>query len=204
MTPNAPPVRWRYRGKPDFLLGTGAAPAERRLAALAALGGAALYGFFFLRRAFPWAGWQYLLAAVLAYDVLGGVVANTLNSCKRFYHTPPRPEEPRYAAFFKNHLAFTALHVHPLLAAALYGGSLARGAFWYLFLLAAALFILRAPLYLQRPLAFFFITLTLLLNAYALPPLAGFEWLAPALNIKILYGHLVREEPYRPEKEPEA
>jgi hypothetical protein len=40
---------------------------------------------------------------------------------------------------------------------------------------------------------------TILLNYYFLQPVAGFEWLMPALFLKIVYGHIVREEPYREE-----
>ncbi len=54
------------------------------------------------------------------------------------------------------------------------------------------------PLYIRRPVAFFAILLALLLNIYIILPVQGFEWFVPALMIKILYGHLVREEPYRP------
>jgi hypothetical protein len=41
---------------------------------------------------------------IFAFDVVGGVVANSLNSCKRFYHTAAKSDEPQYTAFFKNHL----------------------------------------------------------------------------------------------------
>ncbi|NOZ72003.1 MAG: hypothetical protein GXP38_08820 [Chloroflexi bacterium] len=195
-------INWVYSGKTDFLLGTGATRAEQLLAWVTSLAGVVLYIYFYLEDALSWTWWQYLLAAIIAFDVVGGVVANSLNSCKRFYHTPPKSEEPPYTAVFKNHLVFSALHVHPLVIALVYGnGDYFNGVFWYVTLLIATLVILKAPLYLQRPLSFFAIIMSLLLNLYVVAPIRGFEWFVPALFMKIVYGHLVREEPYRPPSE---
>lgn len=38
----------------------------------------------------------------------------------------------------------------------------------------------------------------IMLNLYVITAVQGFEWVVPVLFIKIIYGHLVREEPYRP------
>jgi hypothetical protein len=191
-------INWKYGGKTDFLFGNGATMAEQALVWAASLMGAGLYIYLALSHSLNWAWWQFLLAGGIAFDVVGGIVANSLNSCKRFYHTAPRPGEPRYTAFFKNHLFFSALHVYPLLIAILYGSNhYFYGLFWYAFLLAGTIIIIRTPLYLKRPVAFLAITLALLLNIYIILPVSGFEWLAPALLLKIFYGHLVREEPYR-------
>jgi hypothetical protein len=51
---------------------------------------------------------------------------------------------------------------------------------------------------LQRPVAVFIILLVIIVNLYVIQPIAGFEWLAPLLFIKLILGHGVREEPYRP------
>jgi hypothetical protein len=199
---DSPGVNWNYCGKTDFLFGTGATTAERSLVWIAGLAGLGLYGYFYATHAFNWTVWQYLVAGVLALDIIGGVVANSLNSCKRFYFTPARSDEPRTAPFLKNHLAFSALHIHPLLVAVLYGaGNYFYGVAWYGFLLFGVLIIMQTPLYLKRPLAFLLIALALLINLYVIPPIHGFEWLAVALMIKILYGHMVPEEPYRPARQ---
>jgi hypothetical protein len=190
---------WAYSGKADFMLGTGATGAEQILVWAAGFMGPCLYGYLYLTHALNWSGWQYILAGVLSLDVIGGIVANSLNSCKRFYHTPAKPDEPPFTGFFKNHLIFSALHIYPILIAIFFGApNYFYGVFWYLFLMASTLIILNTPLYLKRPVAFFAITLALLLNLYVISPVQGFEWFAPALMMKILYGHLVREEPYRP------
>lgn len=192
-------VNWEYSGKADFLLGTSATGTEKILGWAAGLVGTGLYGYLYLTHALDWAWWQYALAGLLAFDVAGGVVANALNSCKQFYHTPPKPDEPRYTAFFKNHLYFTLLHIHTLVIAILFGPTnYFFGIFWYLFLITGTIVILNTPLYIRRPVAFFAILVALLLNIYVIPPVQGFEWFVPALMIKTLYGHLVREEPYRP------
>lgn len=195
-------INWNYSGKTDFLLGTGATDTEQILGWITGLVGASLYGYLYLTHALNWAWWQYILAGFLAFDVIGGVVANSLNSCKRFYHTAAKPDEPKYTAFFKNHLAFSALHIHTLLIAILFGATnYFYGIFWYVFLMAGTTIIINTPLYLKRPVAFLAISLALLLNIYVIFPVQGFEWLVPALMIKILYGHLVKEEPYRPSTE---
>lgn len=191
-------VVWSYGGAPDFMAGTGATLAEQVLGYIAALMGAGLYVYFYFTGQFDWVWWQYALAGFLAFDVVGGVVANALNSCKRFYHTPARAEELPVARWLKNHLFFSSFHVHTLLVAWLFGsGDLWYGVFWYFFLLIGTFIVTRTELYLQRPLSFLLIMLTLLLNLYVITPVAGFEWLVPAMMIKILYAHNVREEPYR-------
>ncbi len=197
----SPPVYidWTYSGKPDALMGTGATRAEKMLAYAGGIVGALLYVYFAWTHAYPWAWWQYAIAFVLALDVGGGVVANALNSCKRFYFAPLQPNETGWTRVAKNHFAFTALHVHPFVIALVFGaGAWLYGAVWYGALLLSAVIVLRVPLYLQRPTALLMIFVALLANYYFVAPVPGFEWFVPALFLKIVYGHLVREEPYRP------
>ncbi len=190
-------ISWDYRGKPDLLMGTGATRAEKALVWLAGLATLVPYALLYRAGRLDWQGWQYLVAALLALDVGGGVVANSLNACKRFYHAPLHPDETGIVAAAKNPWFFVALHIHPVLVWGLYGGGVGAGLAWYLALLLAGAAVLKAPLYLRRPLAMLGILLALLTNLYLVSPPVGFEWLIPALFLKILYGHLVREEPYR-------
>lgn len=195
-------IDWGYSGKTDFLLGTSASKAEQILGWAAGLIGASLYEYLYLIHALNWHWWQYVVAGLLSFDVIGGIVANNLNSCKRFYHTTAKPDEPSYTSFFKNHLAFSSLHIHTLLITFFFSpANYFYGIFWYVFLIAGAIIIINTPLYLKRPMAFLAIAIALLLNFYIIYPVQGFEWLVPALMIKILYGHLVQEEPYRPTTE---
>ena len=70
--------------RPDPIYGTGASLAEKNLARLAGLAGAVLVGgFVAVTDPQAWALWQYAVAAVLAFDLVGGVVANGLASAKR-------------------------------------------------------------------------------------------------------------------------
>lgn len=192
-------VQWRYVGKADFLFGTGATRVEKVLVFTGSSLGIFLYGYFFLTDALVWTWWQYGLAILIAMDVFGGLVANSLNSCKRFYHTPPKDDEPSYTPILKNHFLFAIFHIYPLLASLLFGnGNFFYGVFWYILLIVYGWIVIKTPLYLKRPVAFLTILIALLLNYYAIPVIPGFAWLAPALFIKILYGYLVPEEPYRP------
>ncbi|MBL8080715.1 MAG: hypothetical protein JNM55_22275 [Anaerolineales bacterium] len=192
-------IDWKYSGTPDGFFGTGSTTMEQGIVWLFGCAGAMLLGWVWWTNSISWTWWQYAIAALIALDVLGGVVANSLNSCKRFYHSPLQSEETGFTAFAKNHFMFTALHIHPVLIGLLFGNfNWTYGLFWYAILLLSAVVILRIPLYLQRPASMGIIMLAALFNFYIIPPVSGFEWLVPALFLKIVYGHLVHEEPYRP------
>ncbi|HSM24817.1 MAG TPA: hypothetical protein VK856_08155 [Anaerolineaceae bacterium] len=199
MTHKAGNINWSYSGKADFLFGNGATAWEKGLVLAGGSLGILLYLYLFITGTMDWTWWQYLLAVLIAMDVFAGLVANSLNSCKRFYHTQPKPDEPRYTSFFKNHFLFVILHVYPLLASLIFGnGNFIYGVFWYFLMIFCAWIIIKTPLYLKRPVSFLWIATALLLNFYLIPGIDGFVWLIPALFIKILYGYLVQEEPYRP------
>jgi hypothetical protein len=192
-------IDWNYSGRPDGFFGTGATIPEQALVWAIGVLGTVLLGWVAWTRSIPWAWWQYVIAALMGLDVLGGVVANSLNSCKRFYHSLLKPEETGFTALSKNHFTFTVIHIHPLLAGLLFGNmNWGYGLFWYLVLVVTSLLVLQFPLYLQRPAAMGVIMIAILLNLYIIQPVPGFEWLVPALFLKIVYGHIVREEPYRP------
>jgi hypothetical protein len=193
-----PIIDWNYTPPLDLTVGPGATRAEQILAYSAGL----LLPVFFIYAAltgrYEWGWWQYLLAGLVGADIGAGAVANALNSCKRFYHTY-REDEPASVRFSKRKLAFTALHVYPLLAGLLFGElNWLYGLIWYGLLLVSAWIVTRTPLYLKRPAAVWIMIAAVLVNAYVIPAVPGFEWLAPLLFIKIIHGHLVREEPYRP------
>ncbi|MEJ2487851.1 MAG: hypothetical protein P8Y68_19210 [Anaerolineales bacterium] len=143
------------------------------------------------------------MAGVIAADIFGGVVANALCTCKRFYHVPLKENEVGLTRRLKNPYFFSALHVYPLLVALLFPpGDWLYGVVWYAALLTSTVIALQVPLYLQPPMAFLLITLAITTNFYLIEPVPGFKWLGPLLFLKIVYGHLVREEPYLPLMEP--
>jgi len=193
-------IVWEYEGRPDFSSGTGATRAEQTLALIGAVAAAvAVLAAAWFREA-DWNAAQFAVATALAFDVGGGLVSNALNSCKRFYHTPTKPEEGKLGSFLKSPALFSAAHVHPIAAALVFEPDrwASYGLAWYLLLMLSVLVVLRTPLYLRRPVSFLAIMLATFANAYAIPVVTGMEWLVPLLFIKIVYGHIVREEPYRP------
>jgi len=191
-------IDWNYSGKPDGFFGTGADVMEQTLVWIFGITGTIMLGIFWRTSSIQWIWWQFAIAALLALDVLGGVAANSLNSCKRFYHSPLRPEEKGFTALAKNHTAFTLFHIHPILIGLVFGNmDWGYGLFWYISMVLSAAVILRLPLYLHRPTALGIIMLAVLANYYFIPAVIGFEWFIPALFLKIIYGHIVREEPYR-------
>jgi hypothetical protein len=38
-----------------------------------------------------------------------------------------------------------------------------------------------------------------LVNSYVITVIPGFEWFLPVFILKLVVGHIIREEPYRPE-----
>lgn len=193
------PIRWNYTGGADFLCGTGATRAERSLA----YGSAALFTAIVLVvdlcRDVPIAeGWRLALLVFFAFDIGGGAVANMLNSSKRFYHGNLKPGEGTATRLAKNPTAFAAVHVHPIVAALAFHGSVVNGVVWYVLLQAGVAVTLALPLYLRRPGATAIVLLALLGSQSLLPLAPGLEWFIPCLFIKIVLGHTVQEEPYRP------
>jgi len=193
-----PQIDWNYSGKPDALMGTGAARAEKVLAYSAGLLvplALILLGF---KGYVQWAWWQWIIALAIGADISAGAVANALNSCKRFYHSPLQPGEEKYR-LVKNPVLFSAMHIYPLIVWLVFDrANWIFGVVWYTLLVLCAWLVGQVPLFLRRPAAVMIIVFVLLVNAYLIQPIPGFEWLAPLLFIKIVLSHAVREEPYRP------
>lgn len=188
-------VSWNYSGKPDPFHGTSATSAEKALTWLAAaLFVAGIATVSALDRLPGWSLWQTLLALALGVDLIGGLIANSLNSCKQFFHAPLQSNE---RPWMKRHWLFVALHVHPIVFGLAFG-AIAYGLIWYVVLQIATLVVRNAPLYLRRPLAMFWTGAAIFADLYLLEAIPGLEWFIPVLFLKIVYGHSVREEPYRP------
>lgn len=192
------PIQWNYKGKADLLCGTGATAAERSLAYGMATFFTAIILISDLSAEVPIAqGWGIALLAFFAFDIAGGAVANMLNSCKRFYHGALRPDEGRSARIAKNPRVFSAIHIHPIIAAYIFDGNFPNSVIWYLLLQVSVAITLAMPLYLRRASAATFVLLALLGNQSFMPLGTGLEWFIPCLFIKIVLGHTVQEEPYR-------
>ncbi|MFS0881259.1 hypothetical protein CHH83_12180 [Bacillus sp. 7586-K] len=193
-------IDWNYSGKTNLLFGTGANASERMIvwASSFVVPLFFLYAYFF--KELQLTPLQLVIGLFVAVDIGGGMVANSLNSCKRFYHSLNKSES-KIERMYKNHFLFSCLHIHPIIIWLVFDPSnWENGLIWYGLFITAVLFVLKAPLYLKRPISMLMILLAIMINEYALYAIPGFGWLMPVLFIKIIYGHLVKEEPYRPIK----
>lgn len=187
---NPPKPREGWLGHWDAFVGPGATSAEEwvQLGAGAAIAASALL-VFGLRFPGEASGLQWTVLALLCLDLGGGIVTNATSAAKRWYHR---------AGQGGNHLRFVAVHgAHLLLLTLLFSLEAWRMGLVYAYLLLAAVVIVRAPLYLQRPVAFAAFAVALPLGWLAVP-LAGLEWFLPLLLFKLLVSHLLREAPFDP------
>lgn len=182
----------------DAVFGDGATRMEKVLPNITALAAiAVLLWYAATTPGLEWGWWRYVVAAVLVYDLVGGVVTNGLNSAKRFQHADRIAVTRRSASFVRNHTLFTAAHVQPVVIAAVFpGASIWWGVFWYAVTLGVVVLVLRIPLYLRRPVALMFVALASMVATVLVGP-PGFAWLPAVLVAKLGLG-AVREEPYRP------
>jgi hypothetical protein len=190
--PEPPALRSGLAGEWDRFIGPGATRAELGLILGSALVGAAAVAAYALWKNLPWSPIQIAAAALLALDLVGGVVANATTAAKRWYHRPGRG--------FRQHLGFVVLHVHPFLVAWLFrDDNWTFGFLIYGYLLLATLLILAAPLYLQRPVAMALTLVGLVIGLVAFPPTPGMAWFVPVFYLKLLVSHLLKEWPYASE-----
>ncbi|GAB4522429.1 MAG: hypothetical protein OHK0046_34940 [Anaerolineae bacterium] len=177
-------------GMLDRFIGPGASPAEIALMVGTALGGGVLMVGYALVNDLGWSFLQIVIAALLAFDLAGGVVTNATAAAKRWYH--------REGQGFRQHFGFVAVHALHVLLMVLFFAPGDWGFFVvvYGYLLAAALIILTVPRHVQRPVAFTALMAGFLINAYIVNAPAGWEWFVPVFYLKLLVSHLLHEEPY--------
>lgn len=193
-----PVIDWTVpAGRQDWLLGTGATPAERALVWVASAASVLVLLALAAAQDVAWTWWQWLLVLVLTVDVAGGVVANALGTAKRQYHSP-WPASTALQRIVRHPVGFTALHVHPFAFALLMtDATLVWAATWYAVALAGTLAVVAAPLYLRRPLAAAVVTAAVV-GAPLVDAPATLTWFGPVLVLKLVASHAVYEEPYRP------
>lgn len=189
---NFPQPRRGWLGLWDRFIGPGATPAEVRLQTAIPLLAAVLAPIASWQQSVDWRWYHYLISAVLAFDIVGGVITNATSSAKRWFH--------RRGQGVWHHMGFVAFHlVHLLLVAILF---MAGDLSWVLlpggYLLLSAAIIVTRPQYLQRPVALTTYVGALVLVIYGPPHPQGLAWFLPLFFFKLLVSHLPREEPYRP------
>lgn len=186
-----PPPRSGLPGQWDRFIGPGATRAENGLIVLGGLGLAAWVLWRARHLGLDWSPLQLAVAALVALDLGGGVIANAAGAAKRWYHRAG--QGPRH------HLQFVAVHLHPLLIGGLFVGGAAGwrfGAEVYAYLLLAALIIVFTPLGVQRPVALALFGAGLLLAPARWPLIPGLDWFVPILYLKLLVAHLITEAPF--------
>ncbi|WP_079476651.1 hypothetical protein [Marinococcus halophilus] len=140
-------VNWDYNGKPDFINGTGAYLEEKLLGYSAGFIVPLLLFILILTDYVNWSLLQIAVAILIAFDVSGGVISNSLNSGKRFYHSGRKAEEGKQGFIFKNKWIFSFLHIHPLVVSLLFTPvNITYGVAWYLFFMVSATIVIATPL----------------------------------------------------------
>ncbi len=136
-----------------------------------------------------WSSLQWIIFILITIDICGGLLTLAFSPAKRWEH--------REGKGFVSHFSFVAVHVHPVIIGLLFAHALVWGVSVYLAVVCAAAIVLIMPLYLQRPVAAFFIAFSVVM-AGLIPAPTGFFWFAPLFFLKLIGGHCTREEPYRP------
>ena len=188
-----PAFRPGFWGIIDKFIGPGATTAEKNIQLFLPFlfsAGVVAVGLY---SEFNWSGVQYVIIALLAGDMVGGVVTNATSAAKRWFF--------REGEGFWEHITFVAIHLFqiaifswafqgfdPIWIAGVYG-----------LLVTSSVIILISPLYLQRPVAASLYMVALILSLYVFDTPAHLEWFLPILFYKLLISHLLREEPYQPE-----
>lgn len=187
-----PSPRVGLPGVLDRFVGPGATPAELVLQFVLPLGAAVAAVVYAAYAVETWSTVQYILCAVLAFDIVGGIITNATSSGKRWYH--------RAGQGFSQHFGFVVLHLlHLALVSWLFLGlDLSWLIIAGVYLLVAGLVIIWSPLYLQRPIALLMYAGSVLLALYAIESPPGMEWFLPLFYLKLLVAHLPKEEAYRP------
>jgi hypothetical protein len=176
-----------WDGLVDRFVGPGATKAELLLQFVPALVAMVAAPVYALTLPTQWTSLQLGLIALLAFDLVGGVLTNATFSAKRWYH--------RTGQGFWQHIAFVSVHlIHVLLVALWFRGG--DWKFWLGtsgYLLGASVLIVGSSIYLQRPVAMGLYGLSLVGNCYLISPTPGLEWFLPLFFLKILVSHLLPE-----------
>lgn len=189
-------VDWRRDPHAQIAFGSFATRTEKALVLLGAL---ALCAWTAWQAAgLGWWWWQWLVAMFLAFDLGGGAIANSLNSAKQFYHSPALPSDSTLSKLARRPVFFASLHIHTIVAAAVFQlQSLPSAMLWYLALMVCATLLLSIPISLRRPAAALMLAASIVVTTRYVFIDVALCWMPSVLCVKILCGHLLREEPYK-------
>ncbi len=196
--PHSPVSQWQYPepragwlGTWDRFVGPGATASELLLSGVAATIAAITVSAYAGLGELGWAWYQHLVAIIITFDLVGGVVTNATPSAKRWYHR--KGQGPRELF---NFVAWHALQVAVIAVFFRETGVLAYFLWVYLYVLITGAVTLMAPIKLQRSVALLSVCGAVMLADWVLAPIPGLEWFLPILTLKLVVSHLTREEPY--------
>ncbi|WP_323369191.1 hypothetical protein [Streptomyces alkaliterrae] len=192
-------ISWEMPATPSGLAGRVErfmGPGKRRSESAVELGGGALCAL--LLAAGVWAsgaveGWsaaQLAVVALIGLDLVGGVLTNSTNAAKRWYHrAAPGARRAR--------LLFVAAHLAHLAAMGLV--VLSGDWLWMAgnaaLLAVGAVGVEFAPLHLRRPVSMVVLTAAVTVNLFWLDVPPQLAWFAPLFFLKLVVCHLVPEAP---------
>lgn len=178
----------------ERLVGTGATSTETALVLGSAVAAAVALPLLAWFQGAEWSAAQWLVAAFLAGDLVGGVAANASPPARRYYFRADRTR--------RDHLTFVAVHlVHVAVFTWLFLGSAWEvGAAIGVGLMAAAALILSVPVHLRRAAAMLCLVVGIV-AAGASDFALGMEWFVPVLLLKLLVCYLLGDVPAAPSQE---
>ncbi|KLV04607.1 membrane protein [Photobacterium aquae] len=190
-------INWHCKGKFNFTSGFGATRSERMLANYGAI--IAPVGLYFaVWQDLGWSVLQIIVASLLALDMVGGVITNSLGSMKRFLHTDQPLALNGFSKWVGSKFLFPAMHFQLFVVPLCFDTGWSFAFFWYGMMMVSLVCVHVLPMYLQRPVAMLVVMLSIMLAQCVSVPV-GLEWLGPIFIIKLVLAHGVREEPYRPD-----
>lgn len=194
-------IEWSTAGeRRDAVYGDGVTRAEKSIALGTAVAGTAIAVVLAAAAGVSWNALQWAVAVVIAFDLLGGVVANGLNSAKRAHFGPAAdaPAPGPLARLTRRPVLFAAVHVQPIIVSLVFPP---HEPWWGLgcwaVVLISVVAVRAVPLHLERPVALAACVVIVLASTAVAAPV-GFAWLPAIMALKLVLAHAVQEEPYRP------
>ncbi|WP_069387678.1 hypothetical protein [Cellulosimicrobium cellulans] len=180
-TSTTPPHRTLLGRLDAALTAPDATGPERALGYGSALVGAALAVLLAVRADLD--AWQVALLALVGFDLFGGVVVNATVSGSRRFHAPGTPR--------RGLVTFTAVHVHPLVVAALVPGlPWSTALVTYAGILAVVVVVaVLVPDAVRAPVAFAGAAVLVALLVTVLAPEPWVAWVGPLLVLKLVLSH---------------
>jgi hypothetical protein len=191
-----PEFRNGFYGTIDKLIcGPGATPVEKNIQLYIPVLAGIIVVLQNYVSGFNWSMAQQIVAFLITLDIAGGIISNSTSTAKRWFH--------REGQGFKDHMGFILLHFVQISLVNIF--FMEFNLIWIAsiggYMVFTCALVLKTILYLQRTVALMLFSVSVLLSMYIFKLPVHLEWFVPLLYLKLLVSHILREEPYRPEKE---